>query len=200
MKPIIALTMRQDEVPSRNECRDAIDQQWLALISQCGFVPLLLPNRVETALELIEGCQPTGYLFTGGNSLEKYSGNAPQRDKLEKLLIERAIAEQRPILGVCRGMQVIQDYWQTPLIRVDGHVASQQEILFRNERVLVNSFHDYGSDQHSDEFDVIGMSDDKVIKSIAHKKHRILGIMWHPERISPFRQQDIKLIREHFLQ
>lgn len=198
MTKFIAVTMRVEVLADRKECRDAIDQQWFHFIKQCGFVPLLLPNDLHAAFVLIDQIKPVGFIFTGGNSLTKYGGKATSRDQLEQALLKHAVDKSLPVLGVCRGMQVIQDYWQIPLKKVSGHVCKQQQIEYLGKIISVNSYHHFGTELNHDAFDVLARAQDGIVKSISHQTLPIKGIMWHPERLLPFRGEDISLIKEHF--
>ena len=102
------------------------------------------------------------------------------------------------LIGVCRGMQKIQDYHGITLEKVSGNVETKQEIFINGRIHEVNSFHDYGTFQNNDDFVVWGNGKDKVIKAIKHKKFKISGIMWHPERISPIRQYDLDFFKGFF--
>ena len=79
-------------------------------------------------------------MFTGGNSLIKYGGSAIERDCLEKEILKYSIKKKIPLIGVCRGMQVIQDYFNTRLVRVKNQVSPRQVIVFNNKKTTVNSF------------------------------------------------------------
>ena len=52
----------------------------------------------------------------------------------------------------------------------------------------------------SNEFDVFAITDEGVIEAIAHQKHPILGIQWHPERLSPNPELNRLLVRKTFLE
>jgi putative glutamine amidotransferase len=60
----------------------------------------------------------------------------------------------------------------------------------------VNSYHNYGIhlDSLGKDLEVLATSDDGSIEAIAHKKHSIIGIMWHPERNKPFCSADKEIV------
>ncbi|PKL76273.1 MAG: gamma-glutamyl-gamma-aminobutyrate hydrolase, partial [Candidatus Melainabacteria bacterium HGW-Melainabacteria-1] len=112
MKTLIAITQRVAEVAAYSERRDALDQRWYSLLAQAGLLPMLLPNQPDMALELVSRLQPAGLLLSGGNTLSVYGGDAPERDATERALLSGwALPEQKPVLGVCRGMQLLQHYF-----------------------------------------------------------------------------------------
>ncbi len=199
MKPIF-VTQRVDVLEDRNETRDSLDQKWSSLLMACELLPIIVPNNFEAAQALYHAITPSGLLLTGGNSLASYGGDAPMRDKTEALLLNLFMADRKPILGVCRGMQVIQDRFGQKLVHVEGHVAQTIEIEFKKMHRTVNSYHELGARKNTTEFLVDATSGDGVIKAISHPSAPIAGVMWHPEREAKFCEYDIKLIREFFNQ
>lgn len=195
----VAVTQRVELVSAYAERRDALDQRWTAFLARCGLIPLLVPNNPEILAGLLEGADISGVVLTGGGNLMPYGGNAPERDRTERLLIQLSIGQGRPLLGVCRGMQAIQAYFGVPLTTVEGHVTAQQTIAIDGERANVNSYHDLGARGTSPELEVWATADDGVVKAVRHRKHRIEGIMWHPERFAPdFRVADVDHFRRFF--
>ncbi|HEY9841672.1 MAG TPA: gamma-glutamyl-gamma-aminobutyrate hydrolase family protein [Candidatus Obscuribacterales bacterium] len=198
MTRLIALTQRVAEVAAYNERRDALDQRWSALLEQAGYLPLLLPNRPEMVLALVHRLQPDGLILTGGNTPVAYGGNAPERDETEHRLLGYALAQEMPVLGVCRGMEVLLTHFGQPLVEVKGHVCQQQTIRFRGEEVTVNSYHNWGCYDVPESFEIEGQAADGVVKAIRHKSKAIQGVMWHPERLNPFWQDDVERLQKLF--
>ena len=81
--------------------------------------------------------------------------------------------------------------------RFFGILLKKVEDIFKKKDLILpkkfegNSYHDYGTYQNNDNFEIWAIGKDKVIKAIQDKKFKISGIMWHPERISPNRNFDI---------
>lgn len=123
----IFVTQRVDILQGRNETRDSLDQKWVLLLMHCGLLPILIPNNVQAAEALYKTISPSGLLLTGGNSLATYGGDAPLRDATEKRLLDIFITAQKPVLGVCRGMQVIQDKYGQALTPITGHIAQSSK-------------------------------------------------------------------------
>lgn len=194
----IGITQRVHIISDYNERRDSIDQKWNELLFYCGFIPITVPNNIEIVKRLLENICLQGLLLTGGNSLSKYGGEAPERDEVEKYLLNYSIINDIPILGVCRGMQVIQDYFGVNLNKVEGHIMKRQIISFYDEDIEVNSYHNWGTIDTKEYLLITAIHKDGTIKGIKHKEHRIEGIMWHPERITPFSQRDINLIKNFY--
>ena len=103
-----------------------------------------------------------------------------------------------PVLGVCRGMQVIQQRHGIPLVRVEGHVTAKQIIQINREPMQVNSYHRFGARESRPPLEVWAIAEDGVIKAVRHAARPTTGIMWHPERSTPFSGADIALFRRVF--
>ena len=195
MRPIIAVTQRVAIDPRHGERRDALDQRWTPFLAACGLVPLLLPNDVEAALSLMAATPLRGLLLTGGNTLAAYGGDAPERDRVEQEALAFARARRMPVLGVCRGMQVLLHAFGVPLAQVDGHVGRPHALTGGR---TVNSFHDFAAVDAAGPLSITARAADGVIEAVAHPAERIRGVMWHPERADTFDCDDIGLVRSLF--
>lgn len=185
-------------INQHGERLDTLAQDWNKFLTWCKLIPILLPNNLYLVKKYLENLKISGFLFTGGNDLSKYSGLAPERDELERYIISYSIKNSIPLLGVCRGMQIIQDYFGVKLIKVFGHIAKKQSVEINGKMNTVNSFHCFGSFDTTDDLTVWARSKDSLIKAVSHKKYPIWAIMWHPERMKPFRKQDINLFKSFF--
>jgi len=193
----VAITQRLETEPRHGEVRNSLDIRWSSFLSDCNLVPCPLP--IGLGLEEYIKDDVSGIIFTGGGDLSSTipSGSAEYRlaklrDKHEKRLMDIAIEKSIPVIGVCRGMQLIAEYFGSTLKIVDKHVATRHPIEVQKsgeyyehlcEVKSVNSYHSFGIDQLASclESNAICPEDD-VIEFIAHKEKAIVGIMWHPER------------------
>lgn len=194
----VAVTQRVEVVQGYGERRDCLDQNWSKFLTACGLSPLLLPNVPELALALCADYNISGVVLTGGNDLVALGGDAPERDDTERAVLNMAEKRAIPVLGVCRGMQVIQSRYHVPLQRVEGHVTARQTVWVNGEPVERNSYHRYGAFDSDPQLNVWARSEDGVVKAVRHAESLIVGIMWHPERLIPFCQSDIALFRQFF--
>ncbi|MDC0092769.1 gamma-glutamyl-gamma-aminobutyrate hydrolase family protein [Alphaproteobacteria bacterium] len=203
----IAVTQRVDTVSSHEERRDALDQRWIPFLQTINLLSILVPNNITYVQQLIEENFIDGILLTGGNSLVKYGGDAPERDEVEKLLIGFAYSKDLPLLGVCRGMQMIQEYFNNSLCEVDGHVASRHSLIVNEGLRMssfvkrfkdVNAFHEYGTYKVEGDLLKVAKSHDDVVMAIEHKEKNIFGVMWHSERELSFNKNDQDMFKEIF--
>lgn len=203
----ILISQRVDIIESYGERRDALDQQWLNFFLSINFYPILVPNNIEFIEKLVNSNRVDGVLLTGGGSLAKYGGNTPERDEVEFFLVDWVFKNDIPLLGVCRGMQVIQDYFNNKLINVSNHVSVRHDLRVESDSSLsnilkkykdVNSFHNLGSKETSNELRKIATADDGVIMAIEHQYKKIYGVMWHMERELPFCRIDQELFKSVF--
>jgi len=193
----VAITQRVSIVPAYGERRDCLDQAWTRFLGACGLLPVVLPNVAEAALALCErGID--GLVLTGGNDLAALGGDAPERDDVEDALLDLAERRGLPVLGVCRGMQMIQRRFAVPLHRVEGHVARRLIIRVDGEPKEVDSYHHFGAFESRPPLDVWAVAEDGVVKAIRHSVQPVTAIMWHPERSDPFSSADVALFRHVF--
>jgi putative glutamine amidotransferase len=194
----VAVTQRVSVIAAYGERRDCLDQAWTKFLAACGLLPVLLPNVTEAALALCERAGIAGLVLTGGNDLAVLGGDAPERDAVESVLLDMAERRGLPVLGVCRGMQVIQQRFAIPLCRVDGHVVQRQVIRIHGEPTEVNSFHHFAAFDSRPPLDVWAVAADGVVKAVRHSAQPITGIMWHPERTVPYSPADMVLFSQLF--
>ncbi|MDR9431785.1 MAG: type 1 glutamine amidotransferase [Natronomonas sp.] len=208
----IGLTQRVESVAEYDERRDCLDQRWARLMRSMGFTPIPLFNRVSDVEAYVEQLSLDGVVFTGGNDFADLDGGvnvAPERDRFEQSLLTVAIERNLPVLGVCRGLQLVNRYSGGSIRQVDGHVATEHDldvdqrmaaIVDTPACVTVNSYHNYGVTDESlgEDLTVVARAPDGSIEWIEHEAHAITAIMWHPERDSPAADLDRRIIKRRF--
>jgi putative glutamine amidotransferase len=193
----IGITQRVDKVDSYNEYRDALDQRMIDWVIDAGFTPIPIPNTLVN-LDSSNESQPklggwlrelniNALLLSGGNDI----GNVPQRDLTENYLLAWAERNMVPVLGICRGMQMLGVYTGGSLIEVDGHVRTRHQLQKKNSHTKlfsesVNSYHNLVIEKCPDKFEILAESEDGNIEAIRHKELPWEGWMWHPEREQEF--------------
>lgn len=128
-------------------------------------------------------------VLSGGESL----GVDEHRDAFEWGLLQKARNAQIPVLGICRGMQLMMVQEGMTPVELLGHAGTRHN----NSGVIqgeVNSFHHYGFDSFPPSFDLISSAHDGSIEAVHHKANNWLGVMWHPEREQPMNEAQSKII------
>jgi N5-(cytidine 5'-diphosphoramidyl)-L-glutamine hydrolase len=197
MRPV-AISQRVDIIHDYEERRDSLDQNWIKLLLACNLFPLLIPNHKSCAENILASTPVAGVVLTGGNDLVAYGGNTPERDETEHFLMQYALEKKLPLLGVCRGMQMIQYFYGIELTQVQGHVATKHKLMMDGNLINVNSYHNFGATETKDPLEVLATSEDGVIEAVRHNSAPITGMMWHPERNRPFEGQDVSLVKKLF--
>jgi len=187
----IGITLRTGSASDYDEQRDMLSQDWPPFLEKIGLTPIFIPNSLEKISQFLDEIEMDGFILSGGDNV----GDDPLRDNTEKKIIEFAIAHNLPTFGVCRGMQVINNFFNGSIIdsKNSKHVGKPHTIKIVNERlqqflgktIQVNSYHNniLKSESLGENLQEFAITDfDKTIEGIMHKNKPIIGVMWHPER------------------
>lgn len=192
---IVAVSQRVDVYPDRNERRDALDQRLCQWLVAAGCLPVPVPNGLGLdGLRIwLSAVRPAAIVLSGGNDI----GEAIERDNTERQLLAYAQEGALPVLGICRGMQVMGVWAGGALKPVQGHARTRHEL--RGELVgEVNSFHNYSLAAYPAGFAVTATAEDGCIEAIRHERLAWEGWMWHPEREADFQTRDIQRLKALF--
>jgi putative glutamine amidotransferase len=185
-------------------------------INQAGAIPIMLPfSEDEQELDqLIKMCD--GFLFTGGHDVspalyneKPFDGlvfSCMKRDRMESYILKKAIEIDKPILGICRGIQFInaslggtlyQDipkqyetdiaHHQTPPYDVPVHKVNviKGSPLYKcldTEFLDVNSYHHQAVKKVAPNLKVMAVSEDGLVEAVYMPELRFLwAVQWHPE-------------------
>ena len=188
----IGISLRVEKIEKFNEKRDTISHDWINFLQKLDYFPVLIPNNLTDVEDYISELKLNGIILSGGDNI----GEFPERDQTENKILEYAIKNSIPVLGVCRGMQLINTFFNGTISENSnsGHVGKPHNIdimnpslvnLFGHDKLEVNSFHNnlIKKDDIGDGLDVFALSEkDFTIEGYFHKKYPIIGVMWHPER------------------
>ena len=169
-------------------------------IKAAGGVPVVLPIDIseDGADRIIEACD--GFLFTGGQDV----GSCPERDNPETQLLSKALQADKPILGICRGLQFLNVFlggtlWQdlpsehpseivhrqakpygipTHKVTLSGELKS----LLDKDILEVNTLHHQAIKDLSNGLTPIAVAPDGIIEAVRMTGKRFVwAVQWHPE-------------------
>lgn len=194
MSVLVGITQRVVEHEGYKERRDALAQDWARFLFAAGIVYVPLPNNENMARELLQRLPFQGFILSGGNDI----GDAKERDATEQAVLEYSVSSKSPVVGVCRGMQMMNYFEGGILEKINGHIGTRHDLVYRGQSVNVNSYHALGFTDPSKAFDVTARAQDGVTEAMTHKKYNWHGIMWHPEREHVAQAIDVALFKEVF--
>ena len=210
-KKRIGITQNIIKHPQHNEIMDCLDINWAKLLNTLNILPIPLPLMpANSAQGVWNELSLDGLILSGGNTLVDYAEAADypssERDEYEKALLKEAIITQTPILGVCRGFQLINIFYKGKLERIKGHAGTNHNLITQSSYnyfkfpSIVNSFHNCAVPRKFLGKGLIPLAHDNEdnIEAFYHQKDKVLGIMWHPERMTPPLKSDCELIKLHF--
>lgn len=163
-----------------------INNDYLEKLTKLNLIPFILPyNNVEKYLSLC-----SGFIITGGEDINpiRYNEdniNSNYDDNIDEIdfkIIDYAYKNKIPLLGICRGHQIINVYFHGTLIQdYSGHYK-EHFVKYKNRTFLVNSSHHQVINKIGKNIIPLFKCDD-VIESIIHQDKYIVGVQWHPERM-----------------
>jgi putative glutamine amidotransferase len=218
-KPLIGLTTYQS-ANAENLPASSLLQAYSDAILSVGGLPVLIPlSFVDKPAELANLVElMDGLVFTGGGDIDpqRYGGTDHElstgvdsgRDSLELLLFELLVERRKPLLGICRGMQLMNvalggDLYTDLSTQRPGslkhdhdpdrprtHIAhgvtlSAEGKLFQiieDKTIPVNSLHHQGIHRLASGMLVQGLAEDGSIEAVELVDYPFcIGVQWHPE-------------------
>ena len=187
----IAISLRVATIGKFQEKRDSLSHDWLQFFKELNYFPVLIPNLINDLEDFLDILKIDGIILSGGDNI----GDEKIRDETEKKIISYGIKNNLPIIGICRGMQVLNKYFngKIGINQADNHSGTKHEIKFKlngkkilDKAVIVNSYHNNlikTEDDLGQQLEPIAYCpDDESVEGFKHVKLPILGVMWHPER------------------
>jgi putative glutamine amidotransferase len=216
-RPVIGLCAAIEQVRygAWEEPADMLPHSYSAAVQRAGGMALLLPpdpavaDHPEDVLEAVDGLVlagggdigPASY---GEDAWPETTGVNPARDEFEIALARAAVERDMPVLGICRGMQLLNvalggtlvqhlpeavghDHHRSTPGSFDDHEVElrQGSLIARTtgrEREPVKSHHHQGVGRIGRGLVVSGHADDGLVEAIEVPDRRfVLGVLWHPE-------------------
>jgi putative glutamine amidotransferase len=204
---IVAVTMRLAPSATYPEPRDAISHDWQRLLDGLPATPVFVPNALADPPGYLRAVGARGLLLTGGDSLGRLPGESngghewSERDRTETALLDAALEDGLPVLGVCRGLQLVNVHLGGGLARdllpYGPHVAVEHEVeLADGACVTTNSFHDNAVplDRLARELEPFALAARDVVEGLRHPRLPVTAVQWHPERPNPASALDAQIL------
>lgn len=193
-----------------------LPDRYVKAVAAAGGVPVVLPFNRDVAI--YETLLPTmdGFVLSGGQDIDpvrygeditfgKAEEISPGREEVEYLIISFARQYDVPLLGICRGMQIInvafggklyQDldaqasragHWQEaeydkPTHHVSFEPESKLKEILNRESAFVNSMHHQGIRELGEGLRAAAFGEDGLIEAVeAQDLAFMIGVQWHPE-------------------
>ena len=175
------------------------------------IVPLLRPDAIPALLDRVDGVclpggpdvQPSAY---GAEPHPELGPTEPRVDAVELALVRAADHRKLPILGICRGMQLLNvarggtlhqhlpdvvgngidhrqpDHWSTPTHRIETAPQSRLRATLGGPSLEVNSFHHQAIQKLGKGLVATAWAQDGTIEAVENPSDRlVIGVQWHAE-------------------
>lgn len=216
MKPVVGV------IPLFDEEKDSI---WMVPgymegIRMAGGIPIILPLKAQEdeIAQVVRMCN--GFLFTGGQDVDPALYGAPRsekcglanhdRDVLEQRIFEYALTADKPVFGICRGIQLINvlcggtlyqdlpteykgtkktEHHMQPPYDVACHQVeiisnTPLENVLKKSTLLVNSYHHQAIKDLAENLKPMAISEDGLVEAVYMPGKRFIqAVQWHPEFI-----------------
>lgn len=204
----------------------------------CEGVKVIKLSPRQNNLSDLEKCD--GIVLSGGEDVHpKYYGHPEwmkrkeelnlevneARDAFEMKVIDRAVRKKKPILGICRGLQIANVYFKGTLIadlqgktrtrhsKAHGYDQTHEvkvdadsclSAIINTENGIINSAHHQSADKIGKGLKASAKAEDGTIEAIEYKNPKnkpfLLLVQWHPERMKEQENSLAKNLREKFLE
>lgn len=212
------------------EGTNCVADAYISSVIRAGGVPVLIPalKDEESLIQILS--KVDGIVLTGGGDIDPdYFNEIPikelgeineLRDAFDIALIKLASTRQIPILGICRGLQVInvafggslyQDIisqYRSPLLEHNQELPREEpshtvkivkdsflETITGKTELQTNSFHHQAIKIPADDFLIAATSSDGIIEAFEAPFKHIYGVQWHPENMTSTNEDMLNLFR-----
>lgn len=182
------------------------DNNWIKLFKKknINLINSYGLNLIEKNLSIL---RPKGVILSGGNDLYKFKNSKINynRDIIESKLLNFAIKKKIPVLGVCRGFQLIATKYNGKFKIKNNHIRKNHNLIINTKifsqyikNLKVNSFHKVCITEIGNYFDILARHKDDTIELVLSKNKKIMCMMFHPERKNGTQYKVNKLIYDFF--
>ena len=208
----ILVTIRTIQDLNHKEKYYAISHDWINLFKKIKINPILVSKVSKINNKFLKNNNIKGLILTNGEDVDlKINNNdiiGNERDIFEVNLIKLFLKNKLPILGVCRGHQLINNYFGGKLTKKKGHAGTKHKVkimksfisnFLKAQNMLVNSYHHFViENKNASKILTPWANSNNTIEGYYNGKFKILTFMWHPERGIKNNFKSIKLIINHF--
>ncbi len=198
--------------------RAYVNKDYVDAVIRAGGVPLIIPFSTDKEVIISQAQLIDGLILSGGHDVSPYNYGQepsqkigetfPERDTYEIILLEESKKRNIPILGICRGFQLINvaagGTLYQDLSLIPGNILKHNQVsnptlkthkveikensfissIFGKE-TMVNSFHHQVINKVANDFIVVAKASDGVVEAIEHKTYKFLvAVQWHPEMLA----------------
>mgnify|MGYP001311640290 CR=1 FL=1 len=204
----IFISQNISKVKSYKEKVNYLSSDWSAFLEKnrpdLKIIPI--PNIPKLVDEYYQYFKPDGLILSNGNDIGEFA----ERDNTEYKLIKKFVKEKKPILGVCRGFQILNYYFSEfdskclKRLVEDNHInknhfvkiCDEKFLFLKQNKIKVNSYHKYGvlKKKLAKNFKVFAIYNEDLVEGFFDSQRKIYGVQWHIERNSLSEQYDIGLL------
>ena len=210
--------------------RSYVNNDYILSVIKNGGIPFIIPFNeneevIKAQMEMIDGL-----LLSGGQDVAprnygeeptpKLGDIFPERDDFEYGLLKAALEAKKPVLGICRGSQIINTYFNGSLYQdlsyIGVEVLKHNQVnspsmvthsvtvdknsklyeIFGEEKIMVNSFHHQAVKKVGEGLLKVASAPDGVIEAIEKPDYPFLvAVQWHPEML----QNSVDMMNKLFL-
>lgn len=198
--------------------RAYVNKDYVDAVIRAGGVPLIIPFSTDKEVIISQAQLIDGLILSGGHDISPYNYGQepsqkigetfPERDTYEIILLEESKKRNIPILGICRGFQLINvaagGTLYQDLSLIPGNILKHNQVsnptlkthkveikensfissIFGKE-TMINSFHHQVINKVANDFIVVAKASDGVVEAIEHKTYKFLvAVQWHPEMLA----------------
>lgn len=211
---------------NRKDGQTCLAETYIQSVIQAGGAPVVIPAttdlRVLTAVVqdldgiLMSGGGDINPLFVGEEPLPALQDVDTLRDRYDLLLIRLASNRQIPLMGICRGHQILNaafggTLYQDIYSQADTDVIKHSQKMAREEAshtvhledgcvIAVNSFHHQAVKDVAPEFVQTAVAPDGINEGMRHPEKSVFSVQWHPEAMAIHGDEEAQALFNHFIE